>query len=147
MRLVIAGDGDLLEPIRSKYRANNIDILGRLDFDHVMALYKRTDIFVYPSLYPEGLPTSILEAGLMECAIIATPKGGTEEVITDDKHGIIVDGSVASLRKAMQLLIKNPKLRKSQASKVMTRVEKYFDWNNVAKQVDKVIKELDKHND
>ncbi len=64
-----------------------------------MSLYRRSDVFVYPSMYPEGLPTSILEAALGDCAIIATPRGGTEEVITSPALGWIVDGaSSAQLR-------------------------------------------------
>jgi glycosyltransferase involved in cell wall biosynthesis len=140
LKLVVAGDGELLEMIKKKYKEKNIDILGRLDFEHVMALYKRTDIFVYPSLYPEGLPTSILEAGLMECAIIATPRGGTEEVIIDSEHGIIVDGSTESLYEAMVTLIEDIHKRKSQAKRVKKRIESHFNWDSVANQVDKEIK-------
>lgn len=143
LRLVIAGDGELLETIKATYQQPNVEILGRLDFDHVMALYKRTDIFVYPSLYPEGLPTSILEAGLMECAIIATPRGGTEEVIVDRGHGIIVDGSIESLRLAMQELITDESSRKIMATKVRKRIERLFDWDSVAREVDKEIKGFD----
>jgi glycosyltransferase involved in cell wall biosynthesis len=139
-RLIVAGDGELFDTLRKKYNDDDIDLVGRLDFKHVMSLYKRTDIFVYPSLYPEGLPTSILEAGLMKCAIIATPKGGTEEVIIDSDHGIIVDGSIESLRAAIDLLVSNSAVRNSQSEKVMKRIKTYFNWDNIAKEVDKEIK-------
>lgn len=134
-RLVIAGDGPLLESIKRDYDDPAVAVLGRLDFAHVMALYKRADIFVYPSLYPEGLPTSILEAGLMNCALIATPRGGTEEVIVDGDHGIIMDGSVASLRSAIGRLAADSKLRAAMAQAVKHRIEKVFNWDAVAKQV------------
>lgn len=145
LKLVVAGPGDLLETIKSTYNQKNIDIVGRLDFEHVMALYKRSDIFVYPSLYPEGLPTSILEAGLMGCAVIATPRGGTEEVIIDDQHGIIIDGSVDEIYDALHLLINDKQKRASQAAKIMNRVETLFDWDAVAQQVDKEIKGFKKN--
>jgi len=141
-KLVIAGDGDQLAFIKKNYNQKNIDVLGRLDFDHVMSLYKRTDIFVYPSLYPEGLPTSILEAGLMGCAIIATPRGGTEEVIIDDQHGIIVDGSVESLTHAIRSLIDDKSDRKSKSKKILNRILSHFDWDMVAQEVDREIKGL-----
>lgn len=144
VRLVIAGDGELMNIIKQNYRAKNIDIVGKLDFTQVMSLYKRTDIFVYPSLYPEGLPTSILEAGLMECALIATPKGGTEEVIVDDEHGTIVDGTVESLYEALNSLTKGESTRKKQAKNVKKRVLACFEWGGVAKRVDQEIKELEK---
>jgi len=135
VRMVIAGDGELFERIQKNYDHPSIDILGRLDFAHVMALYKRSDIFVYPSLYPEGLPSSILEAGLMECAVVATPRGGTREVIIDEHHGIITDGSVEDLCVVLEQLVTDPGRRKQLAQTLKRRVEKTFNWEAVAKEV------------
>lgn len=135
IKLAIAGSGDLLQYIKDTYPDSAIHVLGKLDFTEVMALYKRTDIFVYPSLYPEGLPTSILEAGLMGCALVATPRGGTEEVIIDKRHGIIVDGSIRSLRDALERLSTNSALRSSLADTVKQRVERVFNWPVVAREV------------
>jgi glycosyltransferase involved in cell wall biosynthesis len=142
VRLAVAGDGELMRAIRRDYDNPAIDILGKLDFAHVMAIYKRTDIFVNPSLYPEGLPTSILEAGLMGCAVIATPKGGTEEVVIDKHHGIIVDGSKDSLREAIELLAVDSKKRTELAANIKNRIEKVFNWDAVAKEVDQEIKKF-----
>ncbi|MDB5168819.1 MAG: glycosyltransferase family 4 protein [Candidatus Saccharibacteria bacterium] len=142
MKMVIAGDGALLETIKRNHNDSSIDILGKLDFEHVISLLKRTDIFVHPSLYPEGLPTSILEAGLMGCAVIATPRGGTEEVIIDERHGIIVDGSTESLQKAIQELIVDSRMRKELADKLRHRTEETFNWDVVAKEVDREINSL-----
>lgn len=142
LRLVIAGSGELLESLRAEHKGKTIDILGKLDPPAVMSLLKRTDIFVHPSLYPEGLPTSILEAGLMGCAIIATPKGGTTEVIRDREHGRIVDGSVSSLREAISELATDPAARSSCGIKAQQRIKAHFVWDSVAKQVDNQIKGL-----
>lgn len=142
LRLVIAGDGGLLDHIKQKYKDPRVDLLGRLDFDNVMALYKRTDIFVYPSLYPEGLPTSILEAGLMNCAVIATPRGGTEEVIVDEGHGIIVSGDIDSIRESIEKLATSSTLRNSMAQKLKHRVENVFNWKAVANTVSNEIRSL-----
>lgn len=140
LKLAIAGDGDLLEKIKRDYNDQDIYLLGRIDFEHVKALMKRSDVFVYPSLYPEGLPTSILEAGLLGCAVVATPRGGTEEVIIDNQHGIITDGSTSGLYQALNQLVANPVKRKELATTLQARVERYFNWDVVAKQVDKEIK-------
>lgn len=136
--LAIAGDGPLCDELRKVYSDENssIRILGKLDFKEVMSLYKRTNIFVYPSLYPEGLPTSILEAGLMNCAIVATPKGGTEEVIIDKEYGIIIDGSLKSLQEGLLKLITDDEYRKKCGDNVKCRVEEVFDWRIIAKNID-----------
>lgn len=142
-RLVVAGNGELLDKIKEKYQEKDIDILGKLDFADVMALYKRTDIFVHPSLYPEGLPTSILEAGLMNCAVIATPRGGTEEVITDSARGIIIDGSVRQLKEAMEYLINDSRARIKMAKKLNEHVKECFDWGRAAALVDEEIRKFE----
>lgn len=145
LRLVIAGDGELLEMIQQRYgNEPSITILGRLNYDQVMALYKRSDIFIHPSLYPEGLPTVILEAGLMNTAIIATPRGGTEEVIVDNQHGIIVDGSIDSLIDSMRNLVSNKTTRLEMAQNVRMRIETVFDWTVVADEVVDSFKKLSK---
>jgi glycosyltransferase involved in cell wall biosynthesis len=143
VRLVVAGDGKLLTAIRQTVKNSSVDILGRLCFEDIMSLYKRADIFVSPSLYPEGLPTSILEAGLMNCAVIATPQGGTKEVInSSNNNGIIVDGSVKQLIEAMTFLVNDDKTRIKMAKKLQERVRISFDWDSTAVKVDKSIKEL-----
>jgi glycosyltransferase involved in cell wall biosynthesis len=142
LKLAIAGDGPLFKSIKRDHKDSSIDVLGKLDFAHMMALFKRTDIFVNPSLYPEGLPTTTLEAGLMGCAVIATPRGGTTEVITDGQHGIITDGSAEELSGAIVRLLANPDERKSLADALSRRVEDAFNWDVVAKAVDKEINSL-----
>ena len=135
--LAVAGDGNLMDELKLKYLDDDsIFLLGRLDFENVMSLYDRTDIFVYPSLYPEGLPTSILEAGLMGCAIVATPKGGTEEVVISDEYGIIIDGSPASLQESLSRLISDDKYRQKCILNTKLRVEEVFNWRTIAKNVD-----------
>lgn len=143
-RLVIAGDGELFDVLRKDNDDYAIDFLGRLNFEEVMALYKRSDIFVHPSMYPEGLPTVILEAGLMENAIIATPRGGTEEVIVDGDHGIIIDGSIDSLYNSMYELVIDKEKRQKMAENVKSRIEKVFDWDVVANEVIDAFKKLGK---
>jgi glycosyltransferase involved in cell wall biosynthesis len=139
IKLAVAGDGELLNIIKRDYNDQSIDILGKLDFKQVMSLYKRTDIFVNPSQYPEGLPTSILEAGLMGCAVIATPRGGTEEVIIDKRHGIIVDGTKESLSRAIEQLSMDDRKRKEMADRLRQRIESVFNWETVAKEADRYI--------
>ncbi len=70
--LILAGKGTLLKKIE-KENSNDkkIKILGEISHEQVMKLLGKTNIFVNPS-WSEGLPTSILEAGLMKCAVLAT---------------------------------------------------------------------------
>ena len=135
--LAIAGGGPLESKIKEIEDGTSIRMLGYLNFKQVMSLYKRSDIFVYPSLYPEGLPTSILEAALMKCAIIATPRGGTEEVIPDKSYGTIVDGSVQSLVVSLEELVTDSERRSACGAHVSERVATIFSWDSVVNTIEK----------
>ena len=145
--LAVAGSGPIGDQLRAQYGGSaGVEFLGTLDFPAVMSLYRRTDVFVYPSMYPEGLPTSILEAGLMGCAVIATPRGGTEEVIIDPEHGWVVDGSSSAeladaLTTALTEAVEDPRRRESCAAAVQRRVREVFTWQSVAREVSAVVEE------
>lgn len=135
LRLVVAGDGELLEAIRTEYRASNIDIVGRLDFSDVLSLLKRADVFVLSSLHPEGLPTSVLEAGMMGCAVISTPAGGAKEIIGDSTVGLLVDGSIKSIEMALAELVDSPKIRLKLSRNLNKLVQDKFTWQKTAQEL------------
>ena len=147
LRLAVAGSGPIEDDLHERYGSDPaVSFLGKLDFPAVMSLYRRSDIFVYPSMYPEGLPTSILEAALGYCAIIATPRGGTEEVITSPKLGWIVDGASSAqltdaLVPALREAVTDPARRASCAAAVGARVREHFTWASVARAVASAIDE------
>lgn len=134
-KLVLAGDGPILEEMRRKYQDEQVEFVGRLNHEQVMALLNDADIFVYPSMFPEGLPTSVLEAGLMKCAVIATDRGGTKEVINDDKYGMIVEENSESIRKALEKMLKDPNRRRSIGNNLSERIKRNFTWNVTARKV------------
>lgn len=135
--LIIAGDGPILEELKQKYKDKNIIFKGKLPYEEVMTLYNSTDIFVHPSMYPEGLPTVILESGIMKCAIIATDRGGTVEVINDEKYGIIIEENQEAVKEAIVELLENPKKLKELQENIHKRVIEQFVWEITAKNVSK----------
>ena len=105
-----------------------------------MALLNKTDIFIHPSSFAEGMPTSILEAGLMKCAIVATPAGGTAEVIDKKELGIICDATKESIKKGLEYYLENEEIRKQSAEKLHTRIKENFTWSVMAKHIAEEIK-------
>ena len=142
IELTIAGDGPILSELKEKYKNKNINFLGKLGYEEVMKLCVETDIFVHPSMYPEGLPTSILEAGIMKTAIIATDRGGTCEVINDPKYGLIVKENKEDLIEKLNYLIDNPNKIDELKENIHERIINNFTWKQTAKTVEK---ELEKY--
>ena len=106
-----------------------------------MCLLSETDIYILPTDYPEGFPTTVLEAAMCGCSIITTDVGGTKELIRDTSYGILMkENSIREIKEELEKLLKNPKEMKQMGQRVQSQVKKYFTWDITVK---KVIKELD----
>lgn len=113
-RLVVVGDG----PYRPALEEMSSDLIasGRVEFAgfqrDMQPYYELADIFCMPSLGPEGLPMSSLEAmgrGL-PCILSDLP---VHREITNDGVGaaLFTSGSVESLRSVIASLVQNATLR------------------------------------
>nr|WP_303181978.1 glycosyltransferase family 4 protein [Lachnoclostridium phocaeense] len=133
--LAIAGDGEekaRLEKIATK----KICLLGSISHAEVIALLKETDIFCLPTVYPEGLPTSVLEAAACHNYIITTKYGGAKELIVDDSYGMVLENnSVSLLKKALNDAIGEPETRKNASELTYSRLLEKFTWDKVADKV------------
>ncbi|MBR3160359.1 MAG: glycosyltransferase family 4 protein [Atopobiaceae bacterium] len=90
VRFAVAGDG----PERQRLLAcddGRVISLGRLGRADVTALLCQSDLFFFPSEYPEGMPTSILEALACGVPTLATAVGGVRELIPDEDHGMVFE--------------------------------------------------------
>lgn len=134
IELYLAGDGPLLSNMQKRHNNKKIHYCGKLEYNQVMSLLNDSDIFVHPSMYPEGLPTSILEAGIMKNAIIATDRGGTVEVINDNKYGIIMEENEESLYNSLNNMLRSKNIEQYQKN-IYSRVMDNFTWKNTAKKI------------
>lgn len=132
--LFIAGDGpeknNLWEYAKKNNLSKQIKFLGNIPFNEVIGVLKITDIFVNPS-YNEGLPTSVLEAGVCRKAIVATNVGGTLEIITHNQSGIIIKPyNSKEVINALEKLLDNPELRNRLGENARKEIEQKFNWEN-----------------
>lgn len=141
IELNIAGQGPLLDKIKQDNKDNiNIHILGMLSHDEVMNLLAKTDIFINPSSFPEGLPTTILEAGIMECAVVATPMGGTAEILENENIGLICGFEENEIKEKLVELLNDKDKREKLSKNIKKQVIEKFSWNATAKKVVNTIK-------
>ena len=68
----------------------------------------RSDVFVLPSLWGEGTPTSILEAMLLKKPVVATDNGGVRELVHDMTTGLLIQpGDSKRLAMAIETILLN----------------------------------------
>ena len=89
--LVIAGDGSCRAALESQ--ANALGLSDRTRFlghrDDVKEIHQALDLYVQSS-DSEGIPNAVLEAMAVETPVVATDVGGTNEIIDDGVHGLLV---------------------------------------------------------
>lgn len=141
LELDLAGAGPILEKIIAENKdEKNIKILGKLSHDEVLKLLGKTTIFVNPSAFSEGLPTTILEAGIMNCAVIATPMGGTTEIISGDDFGYICGFETDEILEKIEKLIRNKDEITKLSTNINDKVRKQFSWDVTARKIAETIK-------
>jgi glycosyltransferase involved in cell wall biosynthesis len=134
VHLVVAGDGEALEELRRRAaRVPRLHLLGQVAPREVLRLLTAADLFVHPSCCAEGLPSSILEAAAAGVAIVATPQGGTVEVVCSPDHGLLVPpGDAVALADAMSRLVADPALRARLGAAARRLVAERFGWDRIA---------------
>lgn len=132
VKLCIAGDGELYDEIAGISR-QNIKCLGRLEFEQVIQLLKITSIYCLPTDYPEGLPTSVLEAIACRTYVVTTKAGGSKEIITDSSLGTILEhNTVEEIADALCSVMDNPDRRRQTVEQAYKRVCGTFTWKVTA---------------
>ena len=136
--LILMGEGPLESDIL-KANDDHIIYLGRQSNKDVINILNKVDIFCLPSR-SEGFSTSVLEAALTKCCIITTKRGGSVELITDDRYGIIIeDNRLYFVNEALEKVINDADYRKTSANNVYKRVIENFTWKQCVDELEKVM--------
>lgn len=128
----IIGDGPQRPILEEKSRQLGLDgqviFFGNQPRSDAVAILKTADIFINPS-YTEGLPTSVVEAAIAGCAVIATDVGGTREIFTDQQEGLLIQPRrPKGITRALNKLMNDRELSKRLGQAIHTRVINHFDW-------------------
>ena len=125
---LIIGWGEEKLNIKNKISGLNLenDIFLIDNISPAAPYLKAFDVFVLPSL-KEGLPYTLLEAGLAELPIVAANVGGIPEIIENEKNGILVPAKNAgALASAIKKLQNDKELRDALAKNLYKKVSAEF---------------------
>lgn len=131
-QLIIIGDGPDGEEFRKKASQNSaIQFLGHQN--NPLASLSKADIFVHPT-YHEGFSLALVEACMMQLAIIATNVGGNPEIIKQDITGLLVPSKDSNeLAHEMEKLYLDKKLRTSLATNARREFIEKFNFEDIVK--------------
>jgi len=97
-------------PLQKLQKWKNRQLLHFLGFTkEVIVPLQQADCFVLPTIYNEGVPRSLLEAGSMQIPLIATNQTGCREIIDHGVNGLLCNiGSIESLATQMEKVMLMP---------------------------------------
>jgi glycosyltransferase involved in cell wall biosynthesis len=126
---LIMGDGEDFKRLKSFAKGLPIEMLGNLSREKVLAILKSSDIYIHSSLPGGGLSTSLLEAMYCDCAVIASPNEGANEIISDENGILIEKSSEALIQQGIATLIKDNEKRLFYSKNARKDVLERFLWN------------------
>lgn len=144
LRLVLVGDGSRrAELVSLAARLNLTDACTfaghRTDVSSVLHAF---DVFVQSSDY-EGTPNAVLEAMAVETPVVATTAGGTEELIEDGVHGLLVrPGDPRTLSDAIARALGDGAASARRAIAARHRIERELSLGHRMERVERVYAEL-----
>jgi sugar transferase (PEP-CTERM/EpsH1 system associated) len=127
-RLVMVGDGPLLEEVRRVLRTGNAEAHASLlgSREDVPSLLRSFDVFALSSRV-EGISNTILEAMATGLPVVATRVGGNEELVADGVEGSLVPSrDPDALAGALSRYVLDEKLRADRGRAGRLRAEREF---------------------
>src|SRR3569623_3145391 len=113
-RATIAGDGEVETARRVATEMgldDRVDLPGWVGPEDVARLISEADVLVLPS-FAENLPVSVIEGMASGLAVVATPVGAVEDIVTDEVSGLLVaPGDVDGLTRALTRVVSETALR------------------------------------
>lgn len=109
IELIIAGDGKDYEELKKRVEGNKkIIVAGYVQGEDKIDLFRKSQIYCFPTYYGEGLPTSILEAMAFGLPVVTTDVGGLKEFFQDEKMGFFVQSkNIQELSEKLEFLLLN----------------------------------------
>ena len=150
-RFIIVGDGVL--------RGEMTDLIAELGLEDRVFLPGLSDCvgfwmiqadLVLHLAQMEGLPNVLIEAQLAGKAVLATPAGGTAEVVADGKTGILLSQSnvlpVEELNQTLHMLLSSPDALEAMGAAAIAHAGDRFSVDSVLKRTQRLFEYMEMDN-
>ena len=122
IKMICAGSGNLEEFINS---LPNVENVGFKSGEELKNLIKDAVCSVYPSVWYENCPFSVMESIMLGTPVVGADIGGIPELIDDGKTGLLFEpNSAEDFENKIKTIIENPALAEEMSRNCL---DKKFD--------------------
>jgi glycosyltransferase involved in cell wall biosynthesis len=149
LRLRVAGSGsaDYQNSLQSLVARAGLDdyvsFLGHVPPEEMPRLLNQSDVLLLPSTWEEPFSRMLLEGMISGLAIVATPTGGTTEILRDGENGLLfAPGEAEDLAQKIAWLQHHPELRQELAEAGKQTVLKRYTVTRMLDEVESFLQEV-----
>jgi len=149
IRLTIVGDGDeeyveyLHRRVEDENIASCVTFMSVQPKEVLPALYHRSDVFLFTSIWAEPFGRVIVEAMASGVVVVGTPVGGAAEILIEDDNALLfTPDDAASLSIQLKRLIESPELRERLAKSGRETATKKFDIRRMTEEIESYLQAL-----
>lgn len=149
IELIIAGAGDrdyltFLEYLVRRHRLEkHVTFLGPQTKEEMPALYHRTDIFLFTSVWQEPFGRVLIEAMAAGVAVVGSTVGGVTEILRNNETALTYPaGDAEKLAAQVARLIEAPALRQEIATAGQRAALERFDVQRMATEIESYLEQL-----
>lgn len=130
----IAGSGPYLNYVLSRNPPSNMKFLGQLPYPGgVKSFLREGDVYVHPS-GQDACPLTVMEAELMQKAVIGTDVGGVPEVMAD-KRFLVKDGDTVDWIRKIRWLLDHDGERETVGANGRRFIEENFSMEKISREL------------
>jgi glycosyltransferase involved in cell wall biosynthesis len=119
IRLSLAGSGSKeyeshLRSVVNQAGLNDyVSFLGWVPAEEIPGLLRKFDVLLLPSIWPEPFSRMLMEGMVSGLVVVATPTGGTPEIVLDGENGLLfTPGNAEDLAQKIARLADDPETRR-----------------------------------
>ena len=149
MRLSVAGSGsaDYQSYLRRLVTQAGLDdyvsFLGHVRPEEMPRLLQQFDVLLMPSNWEEPLSRMVLEGMISGLVVVATPRGGTIEILVDGENGLLfTPGDPEDLARKITRLIEDPISRRKLANAGQQTVVERFTMTRMMDEIENYLEEV-----
>jgi glycosyltransferase involved in cell wall biosynthesis len=148
LRLTVIGTGEPEYEAHLRYLAREekvqslVTFLGAQPKEAMSAFYRRADLFLFTSVWPEPFGRVIVEAMASGVAVVGTATGGAAEILVENENALLFPpGDAISLAEQIARLVESPTLRQQLAQGGRRTALTKFDLQRMTTDIEAYLQE------